>query len=97
MSRIQDSAAHYCVQRQVTLKRQRLTARVWLSRVLVEHSSRARWATKTRFFSFYSQFPSSQEVLYLLLFHGLVCHDGLLQESFISASEKSCAIACERA
>jgi hypothetical protein len=85
MCRIQDSA-HNCVQRQVTLKRQRLTARAWLSKVLVEHSSRARWANKTRFFSFYSQFPSSQEVLYLLL-----------QESFISASEESCPIACERA
>ena len=53
-----------------------LTVKAGLSRVLVEHSSNARWATKTAFFFPYSSFVSNQEVLYFfpMKAHGSIAH-----------------------
>jgi hypothetical protein len=82
MCRIQESA-YFSVQRPGTIKRQRLTGGARLSTVLVEHSSNARWATKTRFFFPYSSSLSSLEVLYFLLFHCVVSRSGVRLKTLV--------------
>jgi|HubBroStandDraft_2_1064218.scaffolds.fasta_scaffold36166_2 hypothetical protein len=46
-----------------------LTASTGLSKVLVAHSLKARWATETRFFLRDIQLPENRELLYLIQFH----------------------------
>jgi len=48
----------------LSYERHFLTVKAGLSRVLVELSLNARWATKTAFFFPYSSFVSNQEALY---------------------------------
>jgi hypothetical protein len=63
---------------------------------LREHSSNARWATKTAFFFPFSSFLSGQEFLYIRLFPGIVRHSGFPEAIFLFALEAPKSTARER-
>jgi len=62
-----------------------LTASAGLSKVLVAHSLKARWATETRFFLRDIQLPESRELFYLIQFHRVARHVKLRHGAMIPA------------
>ena len=95
MPRIQDSAL-FRPAGVLSYERHFLTVKAGLSRVSVELSLNARWATKTAFFFPYSSFLSGQEFLYILLFPCVVSHSGLPKRTFLLALKTLESIAYER-
>jgi hypothetical protein len=79
----------------LSYERHFLTLKAGLSRVLVELSLNARWATKTASFFPYSSFLSGQKFLYILLFPCVVGHSGLPKGTFLFALEAPGSIAHE--
>src|SRR5271166_4702369 len=84
MPQIQDSAP-FCVWRPVIIQSPCLTARASLSRVLVEHSSNAPWATTIPFLFLRASCLGSHQALCLFLFHCADNQSRLPQEDAITA------------
>jgi hypothetical protein len=76
MPRIQDSAL-FRPASVLSYERHFLTVKAGLSRVLVELSLNARWATETAFFFPCSSFVSNQELLYFFPMEalGAIAHE----------------------
>jgi hypothetical protein len=72
-----------------------LTACASLSRVLVGHSSKARWATKTLFFSRVIPFFNTLELPYLIQFHWVALRTYLRLRAVISALRQRASITGE--